>query len=967
MGRKNEPLKKIDQRTKATGGTVTLIQQTDIAPPAVAAIPAPSNLTYVSEGIQRSAQAPLAFVALEWDHPAGVKPARYIVEYTEDSLFTAENIQRANATSNSVTIENLKPVTTYYFRVFGVVGNVFSDYSDVLVYTTVADVSIPPDVTNLAASFKNGNLQITWDKPESEIYKDAQITIESLDGFTQYALFTQGGEYAIWTAEQNLAATSNAGVTAVQILVRSRSWGNILSDGVFTTATSPNPNTPSSITFNWTSDDGDASADLVMAWANQIDAAAYDLTLNAFNTRITNPRYTYRYDQNVADHIPTLPSGDASLLWTLKARNKLNQNSTTVSGIITNTAPSSLFFDIQANPGFSNIAAYTTMLDGVIIQDFDHWVFTLYKDDVAIETVETNSNVIMFRALESGAYEVSAIAVDKFNQASSEVFSDSVDLEGLTLEELRAGTLYTDSESTDTALLDLLKDDIKDDSGGIIPYGASTSWRWIRATRQFIDRVKVITFAAIFAADLEIYFEVSDGITSSWFGRPATDVNGRIVLTNLANQATAEILPYVTGTISASTGDTIVFELPTLVEAREVRMWFRSPSTEVDMLEFYPRRLLQSDDIEAEAIKALHIGVGQVNANHIDVLELSAITADIGQLLINTGGYLFQGTGLPASPTTGLKIFQSGGIGKLSTYNSGVEQITLDTDGKLKAGAGAVQLDALGININPTTTLNNVAAYKFTNIGGLFAYGTAFLTSLELRNAKTGTQNDIAINVISDTTSASASILTQVGGFTAQISMQASAFARTITLDAANVDALGDLTAPQLEITNAGGTRSFIQVDDTNANADILIDLLNSGNNIGSGSYYIRARKASTDIFYVRGDALVYMGDDTQINSTSGQNIRLTRSGQTQRHVGITAANNFSITRTGVAEDLQLTNDGNMGFGGGSYGSGTRVIFIANRTAVPTSNPTGGGILYVESGALKYRGSSGTITTIANA
>ncbi len=30
-------------------------------------------------------------------------------------------------------------------------------------------------------------------------------------------------------------------------------------------------------------------------------------------------------------------------------------------------------------------------------------------------------------------------------------------------------------------------------------------------------------------------------------------------------------------------------------------------------------------------------------------------------------------------------------------------------------------------------------------------------------------------------------------------------------------------------------------------------------------------------------------------------------------------------------------------------------------------NPTGGGIIYVENGALKYRGSSGTITTIANA
>lgn len=40
-------------------------------------------------------------------------------------------------------------------------------------------------------------------------------------------------------------------------------------------------------------------------------------------------------------------------------------------------------------------------------------------------------------------------------------------------------------------------------------------------------------------------------------------------------------------------------------------------------------------------------------------------------------------------------------------------------------------------------------------------------------------------------------------------------------------------------------------------------------------------------------------------------------------------------------------------------------VFIRNATTAPTGNPSGGGFLYVESGALKYRGSSGTITTIA--
>jgi hypothetical protein len=49
------------------------------------------------------------------------------------------------------------------------------------------------------------------------------------------------------------------------------------------------------------------------------------------------------------------------------------------------------------------------------------------------------------------------------------------------------------------------------------------------------------------------------------------------------------------------------------------------------------------------------------------------------------------------------------------------------------------------------------------------------------------------------------------------------------------------------------------------------------------------------------------------------------------------------------------------------FGSGAVVIAIANATTVPSTNPTGGGVLYAQAGALKWRGSSGTVTTIAAA
>lgn len=40
-------------------------------------------------------------------------------------------------------------------------------------------------------------------------------------------------------------------------------------------------------------------------------------------------------------------------------------------------------------------------------------------------------------------------------------------------------------------------------------------------------------------------------------------------------------------------------------------------------------------------------------------------------------------------------------------------------------------------------------------------------------------------------------------------------------------------------------------------------------------------------------------------------------------------------------------------------------VLVSNATTVPASNPVGGGYLYTEAGALKYRGSSGTVTTVA--
>jgi hypothetical protein len=49
------------------------------------------------------------------------------------------------------------------------------------------------------------------------------------------------------------------------------------------------------------------------------------------------------------------------------------------------------------------------------------------------------------------------------------------------------------------------------------------------------------------------------------------------------------------------------------------------------------------------------------------------------------------------------------------------------------------------------------------------------------------------------------------------------------------------------------------------------------------------------------------------------------------------------------------------------FGGGKGVIGIANAKEAPSVNPGEGGVLFVEDGALKYRGSQGTVTVIAPA
>lgn len=82
--------------------------------------------------------------------------------------------------------------------------------------------------------------------------------------------------------------------------------------------------------------------------------------------------------------------------------------------------------------------------------------------------------------------------------------------------------------------------------------------------------------------------------------------------------------------------------------------------------------------------------------------------------------------------------------------------------------------------------------------------------------------------------------------------------------------------------------------------------------------------------------------------------------------IDVSGSNSLRIN-TNSTERMRFDSLGNVGIGTATFGSGAnRTLGIANGSA-PTTSPANMGQLYVEAGALKYRGSSGTVTTIAPA
>lgn len=641
--------------------------------------PAPSGIYVLSQATYRNTSTPSVLVTFEWSPPVSVPYDYFSLQISQESDF--DPTETYTSVSNNASVV-LKTSTTYYARVASVYKNAVSAYCSGIAFTTNADSTIPADISALTLTWSKGDLLITIPAQNVDLVKDTRIRIYNSAGTTLYK-----EEFALhtvrFTAEENqkLAGTSQI---ALQIQAQNRSWNNVYSAGTYTVnTTSPAPSGISNLSTNWNGDTGTAAADCIVTWNAENSASAYVIRVNSATTYVTTDnKFTYTWEEN--RRINT-PSGLYTLPIAVWAINKLGQSGVLATVTHTNAAPTTTGASVSVYAGFSQISASVTHT-----QIDDVWQ---YKWTLGSQVIITTSKDVIFPAVDTGNQYVRCNIIDRFGRASSNIDSNTVYLEPLTISGLRATLRYTDSQSTSPATLAGLKDD--DLTTNVISHTNTTaSSRWTQGERDLIDRVKTITLSA--NGSMRFYFTTSDGVTTRYFAGPLT--SGR-VLTEYASQALAES-NYLTY------DGTTRYDFPSLVEARIFRLYHWISSGTYYLREFYPRRLIQSDDIEAESIKGINVAALAITADKISVTNLSAITANLGTVTAGTisgltilGGEItgatlqtaYTGSRIKITGYSGIQVFASNE--SLQFYITDGVLTTAQTLQKTRISASGIVLD----------------------------------------------------------------------------------------------------------------------------------------------------------------------------------------------------------------------------------------------------------------------------------
>lgn len=176
-----------------------------------------------------------------------------------------------------------------------------------------------------------------------------------------------------------------------------------------------------------------------------------------------------------------------------------------------------------------------------------------------------------------------------------------------------------------------------------------------------------------------------------------------------------------------------------------------------------------------------------------------------------------------------------------------------------------------------------------------------------------------------------------------------------------SVRAFGTLTLA----TNSGSTTAILTASlfSVNVPIDLSAGATTAGTILRIPDATARAVVAGTKTLIASSSTEGFLFSDSSFGNQCAQGRIYASAGM---NIGISATNYITI---GVTNGVQIGATGrNVCLGtNASYGGGVKVIGIDNASTLPTSNPVGGGILFCDAGALKYKGTSSAIATISPA
>lgn len=350
-------------------------------------------------------------------------------------------------------------------------------------------------------------------------------------------------------------------------------------------------------------------------------------------------------------------------------------------------------------------------------------------------------------------------------------------------------------------------------------------------------------------------------------------------------------------------------------------------------------------------------GFGQMGIRSSGVNSLNAISTS---LLINSGSTTFIPLAIQMVASQTADAFQIansastilGGANALAQiYSGSTSPILVATGGATTAASGTGTTATI-----TTTSAHGLAVGDFVTVAGVTPSGynaTALVTAVPSTTQISYANTTTGAQTVAGTVSApaQASITSRSAGTVGQVIR--AAFGQTANLQQwqnsagtvlAKIDSTGRITV------GVGRVELFPN------SAAYFADGLTSDGAILTGS----TMRASTGGIF---------GGTTRLSS-AGLTVYATAAGNPASIIRGAASQTANLQEWQNSAGTVLTkidSSGNIVAGNMAIAtSSVSTVHISNGT-IPSANPTGGGVLYVEAGALKYRGSSGTITTIANA